>query len=168
MRSPRSRPLRSVTAYDIDRNSLDEFVPTARAALEQALVARFGLHDGMEAAAEAIAYGCEHWERVRAMGNPVGYLYRVGESHARRRGARKRLREGLLVAEPSTTDSPVDVDLQRALGRLTPPQRVAIVLVKAHGHTYGEAARIMDLSVTAVTNHLTRGLARFRLFMEER
>ena len=154
-----------MTAYDIDH--LTEFVPTARAALEQALVARFGLHDGMEAAAEAVAYGCEHWDRVGAMGNPVGYLYRVGEGRAKRRGTR-RLREGLLVAEPSTTDSLVDVDLQRALARLTPPQRVAIVLVHAHGHTYGEAARIMDLPVTAVTNHLTRGLARLRQFMEER
>ena len=167
MRTPGWWLLGSVTAYDIDTTTLAQFVPGARSALEQALVARFGLHDGMEAAAEAVAYGCEHWNRVQAMGNPVGYLYRVGESSAKRRGVRRRLREGVLVAEPSTTDSPVDIDLQRALARLTAPQRVAIVLVHAHGHTYADAARIMDMPVTSVTNHVNRGLARLRHLMED-
>jgi len=167
MRTPGWWLLGSVTTYDIDTTTLASFVPGARFALEQALVARFGLHDGMEAAADAVAYGCEHWGRVQAMGNPVGYLYRVGESSAKRRGARRRLREGVLVAEPSTTDSPVDVDLQRALARLTAHQRVAIVLVHAHGHTYADAARIMDVPVTSVTNHINRGLTRLRHLMED-
>ena len=167
MRPPLRWPLGSVAAYNIDVSSLDQFVRSVRPALEHAFVARFGLDDGMEAAAEAVAYGCEHWARVEAMGNPVGHLYRVGESRTRRRVSRRLLREGLLVVEPATTDAPVDVDLQRALARLTARQRVAVVLVYSHGHTYGDAARIMGLPVTAVTNHVNRGLARLRRVLEE-
>ena len=32
--------------------------------------------------AEALAFGWEHWNRVREMDNPCGYLYRVGRSRA--------------------------------------------------------------------------------------
>jgi len=34
--------------------------------------------------AEALAYAWENWDRLSSMKNPVGYLYRVGQSRARR------------------------------------------------------------------------------------
>jgi hypothetical protein len=46
-----------------------------------------------DAVAEALAYGWEHWDRVSAMENPLGYLYRVGQS-------RSRPRSGPLVLPP--------------------------------------------------------------------
>ncbi len=71
-----------------------------------------------------------------------------------------------LIAEPVSSQEPVDVDLQRALMRLKPEQRVAILLVHAHGHTYAEAAQLLGLPVTSVTNHIQRGLVRLRRLME--
>ena len=73
----------------------------------------------------------------------------------------------VLVDDPVSVDTAVDLDLQRALMRLKPDQRVAVVLVHAHGHSYADAASLMDIPVTTVTNHVTRGLARLRQFLED-
>lgn len=99
------------------------------------------------------------------MKNPVGYLYRVGETSGRRR-ARRWHRIGLLVSEPVTIDVPADLDLQRALLKLSDAQRVAVVLVHGHGHSYAEVADVLDVPVTTVTNHLHRGLDRLRSILE--
>ncbi len=155
-----------VTVDTSARDGLAGFVSDARPNLERALVARFGLHDGMEAASVAIDYAFNEWPRVSAMANPVGYLYRVGQSSARRTSSFRR-RSRALVDEPVTVDAPVDVDLQRALMRLRADHRVAVVLVHAHGHSYASAAEMMDVPVTTLTNHVTRGLARLRRLLEE-
>lgn len=153
----------------VDTESGDDlavFVAVTRPDLEQALVARFGLHEGMEAAATAVEYAHQHWRRLASMENPAGYVYRVGVSSARRARTR-RWRVEPLVNDPVTVDRPVDIDLQRALARLRPDLRVAVVLVYAHGHSYAEAARILDVPVTTITNHLNRALARLRRLLEE-
>ncbi len=136
-----------------------------RPGLERALIARLGIEDGTEAAADAVSWALEHEDRVRAMHNPAGYLCRVGQSSARR-VRRRRGSMTALIAEPVSSQEPVDVDLQRALMRLKPEQRVAILLVHAHGHTYAEAAQLLGLPVTSVTNHIQRGLVRLRRLME--
>ena len=59
-------------------DSFAEFVKDAEPRLRHALCAAFGHEEGREAAAHALAYGCEHWERVEPMENPVGYLWGVG------------------------------------------------------------------------------------------
>ncbi|MFZ4719913.1 MAG: RNA polymerase sigma factor [Ilumatobacteraceae bacterium] len=101
------------------------------------------------------------------MDNPAGYLYRVGQSKARphlrwtqRWGAFPAVDRSVLGSDGAT------VDLLRALRRVSVQQRVAIVLVKCHGHTYAEAAELMGVAETAVTNHVHRGLARLRAHME--
>ena len=142
------------------------FLAVARPRLERALVARFGVDDGLEAAAEATAYGVAHWPDLQTMANPIGYLYRVGERRGRRL-ARRWQRIEALVHEPATHDGVLDVDLQRALIRLKPSERVAVVLVYAHGHTYAQAAEILDLPVTTITNHLNRGMTRLRRILEQ-
>ena len=47
------------------------FVEEHEARLRHALTARFGSDVGKEAAADALAYGWEHWEQVRSMENPI-------------------------------------------------------------------------------------------------
>jgi RNA polymerase sigma-70 factor (ECF subfamily) len=67
------------------------FAGTARSRLRTVLVAHYGTEIGADATAEALAYAWQHWPRVGAMDNPVGYLYRVGQSAAQaelRRGRR--------------------------------------------------------------------------------
>ncbi len=140
---------------------LTVFLVEAQPRLERALVARFGINDGLDAASEAVAYALENWSRLEAMENPVGYLYRVGQTSGRRLAGRWR-RLDALVAEPLSGDTVLDVDLQKALLRLKPDERVAIVLVHAHGHSYLEVADVLGVPVTTVANHLHRGLNHLR------
>jgi predicted RNA polymerase sigma factor len=67
------------------------FVELHEARLRHALTARYGSEVGKDAAADALAYGWEHWQRVRAMENPVGYLYTVGRDRGRRISQRRRV-----------------------------------------------------------------------------
>ena len=64
--------------------SFTEFVAETEPVLRRVLTAAWGSERGREATAEALAYGWEHWERIREMENPAGYLYRVGRDRARR------------------------------------------------------------------------------------
>lgn len=61
-----------------------KFVREVESELSRALIAAYGLEAGREVARDALVYAWEHWERVPAMQNPVGYLYRVGQSKSRR------------------------------------------------------------------------------------
>jgi len=99
------------------------------------------------------------------MDNPAGYLFRVGQSYASRLSSRWS-RSSLLVDQPVTSEISFDPDLQAALMKLKPDERVAIVLVHSHGHSYAEVAEVLDIPVTTVTNHLNRGLSRLRKLLE--
>lgn len=150
----------------VETGDQSDFLSASRERLERALVARFGLDDGLEASAAAIEYAVRCWDEVGVMDNPVGYLYRVGETHGRRSLSSRR-RPTALAVEPVTQDRPVDVDLQRALLKLDPVQRVAVVLVHAHGHSYVEASEIIGVPVTTFNNHLHRGLSSLRRELEQ-
>jgi DNA-directed RNA polymerase specialized sigma24 family protein len=110
----------------------------------------------MEAAAEALAWAWEHWDSVQSMANPLGYLYRVGQSRTRRRRARTHF------ARPPSGDVWVEPALPRALARLTQRQRIAVVLVHGFGWQLREVAEVTGLKVTTIQNHLERGLRRVR------
>lgn len=129
--------------------------------LRWALVARFGPERGREAAADALVYGWEHWERVGVMENPAGYLYRVGQ----RRGMR-RWRRPVLPAPPDHHEAWVEPRLAEALARLSVRQRTAVVLVHSLGWTHQETAEVMGVSVSTVRNHLRRGMAKLRSVLE--
>lgn len=134
--------------------------------LHRVLVARYGLDHGSDAAASAIAWAWEHRERLGEMDNPVGYLYRVGQSSLRhlRRSDRRRIDRSVDLLPPHVTyDTPfVDHDLFAALRTLTPDQRVAIVMVHMYGFSYRDVAGVIGASETAVTNHVHRGMDRLR------
>lgn len=103
---------------------------------------------------EALAYAWEHWERVRLMENPAGYLYRVGVSRVRRW---RRLPPAF--PPPPDGEMPwVEPGLPRALGRLSERQRVAVVLVHCLGWTQNEVAGLLGVSRGSGQTHLERGL----------
>lgn len=134
----------------------------AAALLRRALVARNGLLDGSDAAATAVAWAWEHRERLAELRNPLGYLYRVGQSSLRRQRLRAQYRAAL-VPRPLVEELPgLDIDLFRALQRLTDDQRMAVVLVHMYGFSYREVAELLEVRETAVTNYVHRGLARLR------
>ncbi|MCP3998268.1 MAG: sigma-70 family RNA polymerase sigma factor [bacterium] len=139
-----------------------EFHNRAEPQLRRALIARYGGDIGREAAAEALAYGWENWDRVRAMGNPLGYLYRVGQSRSRRLWPRRHVFE-----EKLETRLPwVEPGLPRALNELPPRQRQVVVLVHGFEYTHQEVADLLGISRSSVQNHVERGLARLRNELE--
>lgn len=96
----------------------DEFVTEARPRLVRAFVPVRGIDGAHDAAAEALAFAFEHWDRVEVMANPVGYLYRVGQSRTRSR-MRPRLPRPESVGVPE-----VEPGLVEALGSLTVEQQL--------------------------------------------
>jgi DNA-directed RNA polymerase specialized sigma24 family protein len=138
----------------------EAFALVAQPRLERALAARFGAQVGLEACAYAMAYGWEHWQRVGRMANPVGYLFRVGETSARRQHRRGRL--VVLPPEAPYVMGDPEPQLASALASLKPDQRVAVLLVHGYGWSYAEAAEMLDVPLTTVRNHLHRGIRHLR------
>lgn len=136
-----------------------EFVREVEPRLRRALVAAFGADIGREATAEALAYGWEHWERVRHLENPAGYLYRVGQSWAKRRP----LRRVLFPNVPTSSEPWFEPALGPALQALSARQRQAVILVHAMGLSQAETASMLGLKPSSVQNHLQRGLSRLRI-----
>jgi RNA polymerase sigma factor (sigma-70 family) len=147
---------------------IDAWIGETAVALRRALVARYGLVDGSDAAAEAVAWAWEHHDRVAAMTNPAGYLFRVGQSSLRQRRRRERRRVDVLPCAVARDMPEADEELFTMLRRLTPDQRVAVVVVGMYGFTYRNVAEMLDISEAAVTNHVHRGLARLRRLLPER
>lgn len=137
--------------------SFTSFVRETEPQLRAAPVAHFGTERGREATAEALDYGWEHWERIRSMQNPAGYLYRVGQ-HT---GFRKP-RRAVFPDVPHHSDPIVEPGLPKAMTRLSSRQRSAVVLVHCFDWTPGEVAEFLDVSVSTVRNHLDRGMKRLR------
>jgi DNA-directed RNA polymerase specialized sigma24 family protein len=137
------------------------FVETDGCRLRRALVARFGVDVGNEVANDALAHAWSQWPAVAVMSNRVGYLYRVGQSSARRYW---RWRRGIVLAAPDDRGKldRYDDGLFDALGALNHDQRVAVLLVHGYGYTYVEVADVLGASVAAVTNHVHRGLGLLR------
>jgi RNA polymerase sigma-70 factor (ECF subfamily) len=89
----------------------------------------------------------ERWDRVSAMENPTGYLYRTAFHvvHKRTRRAARVLRHAVLM-QPDVDEFAVAEDRQivrRALGQLTRRQRTAVVLTELLGYSSEEAGKIM-------------------------
>jgi len=146
-----------------DVESFDAFVSRVGPGLRRAFVARFGRNDGIEAASEAFAYAWEHWDRVSAMENPTGYLYRVGRSRTRR----IRRRTPILPAVEASRMPEVEPGLPVALAALPERQRVAVILVHGLGWTQREVAELLGISRSTLQNHLERGTNRLRRTLKE-
>jgi DNA-directed RNA polymerase specialized sigma24 family protein len=158
---------RTIDDTESTTRSFDEFIADARVRLRRALVARYGVQLGVEACAEAIAWAWANRDRVLTMANPVGYLYRVGQTAVR---SETRFHHAPLFPHEIGDDelSIPDPGLHEALDRLTPDQRAAVMLVHAHGYRYAEAADLLDIPVSTLKNHLHRGSRRLRKLLEQR
>lgn len=139
------------------QETFTSFVRETEPRLRAALVAHFGPDRGREATAEALAYGWEHWERIRSMNNPAGYLYRVGQHTGFRRSRRP-----LFPSTPVHTEPTVEPALPTALAGLSRRQRTAVILIHCYGWTPTEVAEFLGISVSTVRNHLERGMSRLR------
>lgn len=139
-------------------DSFTRFVHEVEPRLRRALGATLGVDQGLDATAEALAYGWEHWPRLEAMENPAGYLYRVGKHYGMRHGRRP---VGL-PRPPQSANPWIEPALPAALDDLSDKQRVAIVLIKCHQWTYAETAEVLNVSVGTVAKHVERGMRKLR------
>jgi RNA polymerase sigma-70 factor (ECF subfamily) len=154
-----------------ERTDFDEFVSDVEPRLRRALVAAYGADAGREAAADALAWAWQHWDRVRDMDNPAGYLWRVAQT-AVRTDARRRHRElaAVVEVELEPLDGPreprVEPALDGALADLSPQQRAAVLLVHGYGYSLSEAADALSCSISTLRNHLQRALRRLHAALE--
>ena len=143
-----------------DEDDFARFVADATPRLRRAFVAVRGLAGAADATSEALAYAWEHWDRVQVMENPVGYLYRVGQS-------RTRPRRTLALPAPAELGLPdVEPALVPALLALSVQQRTAVWLVHGCGWSYREVAEAMEVSASAVGTHVARALEHLRARLE--
>ncbi len=138
------------------------FVNDVEPRLSFALAAAFGVEVGAESAADALAYGWENWSEVKDMDNPAGYLYRVGQTAARRH----RKRGPLFPPIDHHVLPEVEPALPQALSRLSEAQRTAVVLVYVLEWTEREAAELLGVDRSTVRRHRDRGLAKLRAALE--
>ncbi len=144
-----------MVAEDTLTESFTGFFTAVQPRLRRALVAAFGTQDGSEATQEALAWGWEHWDELRVMENPAGYLYRVGRSRVRRH----RIGGRSLPPVRSEAALPwVEPELPRALDRLSEKQRVAVVLIHCLEWTHAEVAGYLGVTVGTVQTHAERGV----------
>jgi RNA polymerase sigma factor (sigma-70 family) len=125
-----------------------------------------GLTDAEDMAQEALARAYERWERIQGMESPVGYVYRIATNLHRR-----RLRRQLLFARMQGEDErPQDPspaveersDVMRALLRLPPKLRSALVLSEWMGMTSEEAGRVQGIKPSSARARLHRARTAFR------
>ena len=132
------------------------FVAQAEPRLRRGLMAAYGSDRGREATAEALAFAWERWDKVRHMANPVGYLFRVGQSRTRSR------KQPDLFTRPTFTEVWVEPGLPKALGDLSQRQRVVVYLVHGYGFSVHDVALLLALREASVRTHLRRGLLSLR------
>ncbi|NNE11664.1 MAG: hypothetical protein HKN41_05395 [Ilumatobacter sp.] len=134
----------------------ETFVSDAEPRLRRALLGAVGVDRVQDAVGEALAYAYEHWGELRLMDNPVGYLYRVGQSKSR---PRKRLR--LFQRSPDLIPE-VEPGLPDALAALPDTQRIAVWLAHGCDWSHDEIATTLGVSRSTVATHVSRGLTRLR------
>lgn len=139
-----------------------EFAETTGPSLRAALVSAYSTTDGLDAAAEALAYGWERWDQLGSMLNPAGYLYRVGQTAAKRAP-----RKAPLFPVPDSVELPeFEPGLAAALEQLTESQRVCVMLVHSFGWSQIDTAELLNVDPSTVRTHLSRGLAKLQDALE--
>lgn len=148
----------SVLTDETKADLFTEFVARHETKLRQSLTAAFGVERGKDAAAEALAYGWEHWDRIAGMENPVGYLYKVGYDKARR-SSNKPLK--LPTVDPEHQPW-IEPGLPDAFASLPPQQRTVVALLHGYQWSMSEVADHLGISKGTVQTHAKRGLNRLR------
>lgn len=146
-------------ADETTTTDFSQFVSSNERGLRQSLTAALGSEVGREAAAEALVYAWENWDRVGDLDNPAGYLYRLGLNWGRKRVGRRS------VVFQEVPDSPRDwfePGLPAALAGLSEKQRVVVYLVHGHDWSLSEVAELLEISKGTAQTHMERGMAKLR------
>lgn len=138
------------------RDGFEDFVNEAEPRLRRAYIGAVGMDRMPDAVAEALGYSWEHWDRVSEMANPIGYIFRVGQSRTRPR------RRPVLTQPPPEAAPLIEPGLTAALLALPIKQRTAVWLAHGCGWSHEEIAIALEISTSTVATHVRRGLIRLR------
>ncbi len=112
----------------------------------------------------------ERWERVGAMDDPVGYLYRTAMNLFRKRHRRAVLAIRRTIGLAPSRDDFADADdrdsVRRVLSTLPPRQRAALVLTEMLGFSPNDAGRALGVQASTVRSLSHQGRESFRRAME--
>lgn len=141
-------------------DDFDHWVRAAEPRLRRAFAGVRGPDLAADAVAEALSYAWEHWPRVSQMENPVGYVFRVGQT-------RTRARKQPVLPPPATVGLPdIEPALFPALLALPDTQRTAVWLVHACQWHHAEVAEALGVTTSTVSTHVSRGMASLRKQLE--
>jgi RNA polymerase sigma factor (sigma-70 family) len=122
-------------------------------------------HEAEEVVQDAFLSLYERWDRVSAVPDPVGYLYRTAFNAWKKRSRRAARAFRSMVSPSSDADAFEAADARTVVGEalrhLTARQRAAIVLTELMGLSSEEAGEI--LGIRAVTARVLASQARASL-----
>lgn len=115
----------------------------------------------------------EAWRKIaqyRAEGSFAGWLCGIAWSRFLM-NRRKRQEEPLEDVDVAASFDPslghaAKLDLEKALARLAVPERAALTLCYALGHSHSEAAEILGLPLGTVKSHVLRGREKLQAMLE--
>lgn len=104
--------------------------------------------------------------QYRGEGSFAGWLYRIAYSRYLMVARQRKLENLDNVPEPSVDMSPdVKLDLERAMAKLSPPERASLTMCFAFGFSHDEAAKILNLPLGTLKSHVTRGRDRLEALL---
>ncbi len=124
-----------------------------------------GAAEAEDLAQEAMARMLERWDRVAAMDDPEGYLYRTALNLHRSALRRAAMAARRRLAPPQTDALALSegrLDLLGAIASLPRTQREALVLVEWLGYGSEEAGRLLGIDAASVRGRLHRARAALR------
>jgi DNA-directed RNA polymerase specialized sigma24 family protein len=139
-------------------DSFTEWAESVEPKLRHALTASFGPQVGKDVAVDALSHAWEHWDRIRGMENPAGYVFGIARNKAR------RVNDDRPIGFPAVSQRLPDVEpgLPNAVAMLSDQQRIVVTLLYGYQWTMTEVADFLGTSKTTIQNHAERGLARLR------
>ena len=153
--------------------SFEAFFRAEHGRLQRALYLVTGdAQEAEEVMQDAFIAVWERWDRVGAMDEPTGYLYRtaMNRSRSRLRRASRAAKRVLGASEGGDAFAAADERdaLARALARLPERQRAAIVLTELLGYGSEEAGRILGVKDVTVRSLASQARAALRTHLEDR
>jgi RNA polymerase sigma-70 factor (ECF subfamily) len=174
------RPLRLVASDGVsmpeavsEPQSFEDFFESESPALFRRLCLITGnRHEAEEVMQDAFLSLFERWDRVRALEDPTGYLYRTAFNAFRKRSRRAALalRRTLGLA-PAVDEFEAADDrevVSQALAKLGRRQRTALVLTELIGYGSEDAGKLMGVRAVTVRALASQGRAAMRRILEPR
>ncbi len=151
------------------RDDFTEYVVARRVGLVRTAYLLTGnIHDAEDLVQATLIKAAAAWERVT--GDPDPYLRRIMINQNISRWRRRRWRElpGAIPDVPAATpDTDTALELQHALGELTPKQRAVIVLRYFEGLSEMEIADTLGVSAGTVKSQAHAAIRRLRDLVPE-